>query len=68
MKLGVYTAVLHDKPLGEALAPIREFGLDGAEINSGGFVPANHLPIEAIRASRDAGTSISEPSPRSASN
>jgi len=54
MKLGVYTAVLHDKPLPEALRAIRELGLDGAEINSGGFVPAPHLPIEAIRASQDA--------------
>jgi sugar phosphate isomerase/epimerase len=54
MKLGVYTVILHDMPLGEALAAIRDLGLDGAEINSGGFVPANHLPIEAIRASKDA--------------
>jgi sugar phosphate isomerase/epimerase len=54
MKLGVYTAVLHDQPLPEALRTIRELGLDGAEINSGGFVPAPHLPIEAIRASQDA--------------
>ena len=54
MKLGVYTAVLHDKPLPEALRIIRELGLDSAEINSGGFVPAPHLPIEQIRASQDA--------------
>jgi len=54
MKLGVYTAVLHDKPLPEALRIIRELGLDSAEINSGGFVPAPHLPIEQIRGSQDA--------------
>jgi sugar phosphate isomerase/epimerase len=54
MKLGVYTAVLHDKPLPEALRIIRELGLESAEINSGGFVPAPHLPIEAIRSSQDA--------------
>ena len=54
MKLGVYTAVLHDQPLAVALQMIRELGLDGAEINSGGFVPAPHLPIAAIRASQDA--------------
>jgi sugar phosphate isomerase/epimerase len=54
MKLGVYTAVLHDKPIAEALQVIRELGLDSAEINSGGFVPSPHLPISAIRASQDA--------------
>jgi len=54
MKLGVYTAVLHSLPLPEALRAIRELGLDGAEINSGGFVPAPHLPIEGIRTSQDA--------------
>src|SRR5690349_10306724 len=54
MKLGVYTAVLHSLPLSEALRTIRELALDGAEINSGGFVPAPHLPIEAIRTSQDA--------------
>jgi sugar phosphate isomerase/epimerase len=54
MKLGVYTAVLHDKPLPEALQVIRGLGLDSAEINSGGFVSAPHLPIADIRASQDA--------------
>jgi sugar phosphate isomerase/epimerase len=54
MKLGVYTAVLHDKPLTEALRAIRELGLTSAEINSGGFVDAPHLPIADIRASQDA--------------
>jgi sugar phosphate isomerase/epimerase len=54
MKLGAYTACLHDKPLGEALQLLRELGLDSAEINSGGFLPAPHLPIEEIRGSQDA--------------
>lgn len=54
MKLGVYTACLHDKPLAEALQAIRDLGLESAEINSGGFLPAPHLPIEDIRSSRDA--------------
>jgi sugar phosphate isomerase/epimerase len=54
MKLGVYTAVLHDKPLDQALAIVRDLGLDGAEINSGGFLPAPHLPIAALRGSADA--------------
>ena len=40
MKLGAYTAVLHDKPIAEALAVLRDIGLSSAEINSGGFLPA----------------------------
>jgi sugar phosphate isomerase/epimerase len=54
MKLGVYTACLHDKPLAEALRVIRDLGLESAEINSGGFLPAVHLPIADIKASKDA--------------
>jgi sugar phosphate isomerase/epimerase len=54
MKLGVYTAVLHDKPLPEALRAIRDLGLTSAEINSGGFVGTPHLPIADLRASQDA--------------
>lgn len=54
MKLGAYTACLHDKPLPEALAILRGLGLDSAEINSGGFLPAVHLPIADVRASADA--------------
>jgi sugar phosphate isomerase/epimerase len=54
MKLGAYTACLHDKPVAEALQTLRGLGLDSAEINSGGFLPAPHLPIEQVRASQDA--------------
>jgi sugar phosphate isomerase/epimerase len=54
MKLGAYTACLHDKPIDEALQILRDLGLDSAEVNSGGFLPAPHLPIKNIRASRDA--------------
>jgi len=54
MLLGAYTACLHDKPLEEALQILRDLGLDSAEINSGGFLPAPHLPIDQIRASADA--------------
>ncbi len=54
MKLGVYTACLHDKPLPEVLQVIRDLGLESAEINSGGFLEAPHLPIEKIRTSADA--------------
>ncbi|MPZ93434.1 MAG: TIM barrel protein [Propionibacteriales bacterium] len=53
MKLGAYTACLHDKPVAEAVQTLRDLGLDSAEINSGGFLPAAHLPIEQVRASKD---------------
>jgi sugar phosphate isomerase/epimerase len=54
VKLGAYTACLHDKPVGEALEILRDLGLNSAEINSGGFLPAPHLPIDQIRSSQDA--------------
>jgi sugar phosphate isomerase/epimerase len=52
MKLGVYTAVLHDRPLREALVTIRSLGLVGAEINAGGFLPNPHLPVEGLLGGR----------------
>jgi sugar phosphate isomerase/epimerase len=54
MKLGAYTACLHDKTVAEALQVLRGLGLESAEINSGGFLPAPHLPIEPLRAGQDA--------------
>jgi sugar phosphate isomerase/epimerase len=52
MKLGAYTACLHDKPLPEALAILNRMGLESAEINSGGFIPEPHLPTADILASQ----------------
>jgi sugar phosphate isomerase/epimerase len=54
VKFGAYTAVLHDRPIAEALDVLRDLGLNSAEINSGGFLPAPHLPIADLRASQDA--------------
>jgi sugar phosphate isomerase/epimerase len=54
VKLGAYTACLHDRSLPEALRILRELGLDGAEVNSGGFLPAPHLPVEQLRRSATA--------------
>ncbi len=54
MYIGAYNACLHDKPLGEALQVLADLGLNSAEINSGGFLPPIHLPIEALRGSEDA--------------
>lgn len=48
MKLGAYTACLHDRPLPEALAILSGFGLESAEVNSGGFIPEPHLPVADI--------------------
>lgn len=44
MKLGVYNAILHDRPLPEALKVIVNLGLTGIEINTGGFLPPVHVP------------------------
>src|SRR5258707_13592911 len=50
MKLGVYTAILHDKPPREALEVIASLGLTGIEINAGGFLPTPHLPVDDLLA------------------
>ncbi|NRD25861.1 sugar phosphate isomerase/epimerase [Frigoribacterium sp. VKM Ac-2836] len=44
MKLGVYDAILHDRPLDQAIEVVAGLGLTGMEINSGGFLPPVHLP------------------------
>src|SRR3954447_5359385 len=49
MKLGAYTACLHDLPLPDALKTLASLGLESAEINSGGFLPPVHLPVDQIR-------------------
>jgi sugar phosphate isomerase/epimerase len=54
MKLGVYTACLHDKTLEEALEIIAGLGLTGIEVNTGGFVAAPHIHVDALLASERA--------------
>ena len=54
MKLGAYTACLHDRSLPETLKILREMGLTSAEINAGGFIPAPHLPIGPLLSSKAA--------------
>ncbi len=54
MYLGVYNACLGDKSLTEALDIIAGLGLNSVEINSGGFLPPIHLPVEELRASEGA--------------
>jgi sugar phosphate isomerase/epimerase len=54
MKIGAYTACLHNLPLTEALALLRDMGLEGAEINAGGFIPSPHLPVADVLAGQSA--------------
>jgi sugar phosphate isomerase/epimerase len=54
MQLGAYNACLADKTLPEALDIIAGLGLTSVEINSGGFLPPIHLPVDELRASEDA--------------
>lgn len=54
MKLGVYTAILHDRDLPSALETIAGLGLEGAEINSGGFIGTPHLHIDELLVSAPA--------------
>jgi sugar phosphate isomerase/epimerase len=54
MKLGAYTACLHDRSIDETLKILGELGLTSAEINTGGFIPAPHIPIDDILASAGA--------------
>lgn len=52
MKLGLYDAVLHDRPLADALRVIADCGLTGIELNTGGFQPPVNVPdIDGILAS-----------------
>ncbi|MGN8048932.1 sugar phosphate isomerase/epimerase family protein [Curtobacterium sp. 22159] len=44
MKLGLYDAIFHDRPLEDALAAIAGNGLTGIELNTGGFLPPVHVP------------------------
>jgi sugar phosphate isomerase/epimerase len=54
MKLGAYTACLHDKPLEEALEILQRLGLDSAEINAGGFIGTAHIPVDELLVSEEA--------------
>ena len=51
---GAYTACLHDRPLADALAVLKDAGLSGAEVNAGGFIPSPHCPVDALLASKAA--------------
>jgi sugar phosphate isomerase/epimerase len=44
MMFGVYNAILHDRPRPEALKIVKGLGLDGLEVNTGGFLAPVHIP------------------------
>jgi sugar phosphate isomerase/epimerase len=44
VKFGVYNAIVHDRPLSEALKVVKGLDLDGLEVNTGGFLPPVHIP------------------------
>ena len=54
MNLGTYTACLHNYTLSEALDILKGYGLTGAEVNAGGFVPSPHCPVDLLIGSKTA--------------
>jgi sugar phosphate isomerase/epimerase len=54
LKLGAYTACLHDRPLADALDVLQANGLTSVEVNSGGFIPSPHCPVDQLLASEKA--------------
>jgi sugar phosphate isomerase/epimerase len=54
LKLGAYTACLHDRPLPEALEVLKADGLTSVEVNTGGFIPSPHCHVDALLASEQA--------------
>ena len=56
LKLGAYTACLHDRPLAEALEVLKDNGLTSVEVNTGGFIPSPHCPVDLLLASAQART------------
>lgn len=54
MKLGAYTACLHDRPLNEALDVLGSHGLTSVEVNTGGFIPSPHCHLDLLLSSERA--------------
>src|SRR3954465_2673184 len=48
LKLGAYTACLHDRPLAEALDVLQADGLTSVEVNTGGFIPPPHSTVDLL--------------------
>ncbi|WP_369135190.1 sugar phosphate isomerase/epimerase family protein [Modestobacter sp. I12A-02662] len=54
LKLGAYTACLHDRPLAEALDVLQANGLTSVEVNTGGFIPSPHCHVDLLLSSERA--------------
>ena len=54
LKLGAYTACLHDRPLAEALEVLKSNGLTSVEVNTGGFIPSPHCHVDLLLSSSQA--------------
>ena len=54
LKLGAYTACLHDRPLEAALDVLGANGLTSVEVNTGGFIPSPHCHVDLLLASDQA--------------
>jgi sugar phosphate isomerase/epimerase len=54
LKLGAYTACLHDRPLEEALDVLLQNDLTSVEVNTGGFIPSPHCHVDLLLASEQA--------------
>lgn len=48
LNLGAYTACLHNYDLRETLRILKGYGLGGAEVNVGGFIPSPHCPVDLL--------------------
>jgi sugar phosphate isomerase/epimerase len=54
LRLGAYTACLHDRPLGDALDVLHANGLTSVEVNTGGFIPSPHCHVDLLLSSERA--------------
>jgi len=54
LKLGAYTACLHDRPLTDALGVLASNGLTSVEVNTGGFIPSPHCHVDLLLSSAQA--------------
>jgi sugar phosphate isomerase/epimerase len=54
LRLGAYTACLHDRPLTDALDVLQANGLTSVEVNTGGFIPSPHCHVDLLLSSEKA--------------
>ncbi len=54
LKLGAYTACLHDRPLEAALDVLASNGLTSVEVNTGGFISSPHCHVDLLLSSEQA--------------